>query len=56
MEAAQEGHLELVKYLLEARADVNAQTGTGIFLTPLNFAILLWEKSNPYHNSLCVYQ
>ena len=36
MEAAQEGHLELVKYLLEARADVNAQTGTGD--TALSFA------------------
>ena len=31
-----EGHLELVKYLLEARADVNAQTGTGD--TALSFA------------------
>ena len=29
MEAAQEGHLELVRYLLEANADVNAQTQTG---------------------------
>jgi len=29
MEASQEGHLELVRYLLEARADVNATTGTG---------------------------
>ena len=28
MEASQEGHLELVRYLLEARADVNATTGT----------------------------
>ena len=27
MEASQEGHLELVRYLLEARADVNATTG-----------------------------
>ena len=30
MEAAQEGHLELVKYLLEARANVNAHTGSGM--------------------------
>ncbi|XP_024080647.1 ankyrin repeat domain-containing protein 17-like isoform X3 [Cimex lectularius] len=29
MEAAQEGHLELVRYLLEVHADVNAQTQTG---------------------------
>ena len=29
MEAAQEGHLDLVKYLLENGALVNAQTGTG---------------------------
>ena len=29
MEAAQEGHLELTKYLLESRASVNAQSGTG---------------------------
>uniref|UniRef100_A0A0A9WC50 Ankyrin repeat and KH domain-containing protein 1 n=1 Tax=Lygus hesperus TaxID=30085 RepID=A0A0A9WC50_LYGHE len=29
MEAAQEGHLDLVRYLLEANADVNAQTQTG---------------------------
>ncbi|XP_067003505.2 ankyrin repeat domain-containing protein 17 isoform X3 [Anabrus simplex] len=29
MEAAQEGHLELVKYLLEASADVHATTQTG---------------------------
>ncbi len=29
MEAAQEGHLELVKYLIKSRANVNAQTGTG---------------------------
>ncbi|XP_014270909.1 ankyrin repeat domain-containing protein 17 isoform X5 [Halyomorpha halys] len=29
MEAAQEGHLELVRYLLEANANVNAQTQTG---------------------------
>ncbi|XP_046672408.1 ankyrin repeat domain-containing protein 17-like isoform X4 [Homalodisca vitripennis] len=29
MEAAQEGHLDLVRYLLEARADVHAQTQTG---------------------------
>lgn len=29
MEAAQEGHLELVKFLLENRADVHAQTQTG---------------------------
>jgi ankyrin repeat protein len=28
MEASQEGHLELVRYLFEARADVNATTGT----------------------------
>ena len=27
MEASQEGHLELVRYLLEARADVKATTG-----------------------------
>ena len=39
MEAAQEGHLELVKYLLEARADVNAQTGTG------NTFLTIWSKS-----------
>ena len=36
MEAAQEGHLELVKYLLEARAEVNSQTSTGD--TALSFA------------------
>ena len=36
MEASQEGHLELVKYLLEARAEVNAQTSTGD--TALSFA------------------
>lgn len=29
MEAAQEGHLELVRYLLESNADVHAQTQTG---------------------------
>lgn len=29
MEAAQEGHLELVKYLLENNANVHAQTQTG---------------------------
>jgi len=29
MEASQEGHLELVRYLLEAGAGVNATTGTG---------------------------
>ena len=29
MEAAQEGHLELVKYLIKSQANVNAQTGTG---------------------------
>ncbi|XP_076074995.1 ankyrin repeat and KH domain-containing protein 1-like isoform X3 [Mytilus galloprovincialis] len=29
MEAAQEGHLELVKYLLKAGSNVHAQTGTG---------------------------
>ncbi|KAK9744180.1 Ankyrin repeats (3 copies) [Popillia japonica] len=29
MEAAQEGHMELVKYLLENNADVHAQTQTG---------------------------
>ncbi|RZF38209.1 hypothetical protein LSTR_LSTR005570 [Laodelphax striatellus] len=29
MEAAQEGHLELVRYLLDAAADVHAQTQTG---------------------------
>ncbi|XP_071107805.1 ankyrin repeat domain-containing protein 17-like isoform X5 [Haliotis cracherodii] len=29
MEAAQEGHLELVKYLLDHNANVHAQTGTG---------------------------
>ena len=29
MEAAQEGHLELTKYLLESNASVNAQSGTG---------------------------
>ena len=29
MEAAQEGHLDLVRYLLEANAHVNAVTGTG---------------------------
>ncbi len=29
MEASQEGHLELVKYLIKANANVNAQTGTG---------------------------
>ena len=29
MEAAQEGHLELVKYLLENHANVHAQTQTG---------------------------
>lgn len=29
MEAAQEGHLELVKFLLENKADVHAQTQTG---------------------------
>ena len=29
MEAAQEGHLDLTKYLLESRASVNAQSGTG---------------------------
>lgn len=29
MEAAQEGHLDLVKYLLDAQADVHAQTQTG---------------------------
>lgn len=29
MEAAQEGHLELVKYLLENHANVRAQTQTG---------------------------
>lgn len=29
MEAAQEGHLELVKYLLQANANVHAQTQTG---------------------------
>ena len=39
-----EGHLELVKYLLEARADVNAQTGTGD--TALSFAC----ERGKYHN------
>lgn len=29
MEAAQEGHLDLVRYLLESAADVHAQTQTG---------------------------
>lgn len=29
MEAAQEGHLDLVRYLLESNADVHAQTQTG---------------------------
>lgn len=29
MEAAQEGHLELVRYLLQAGANVHAQTQTG---------------------------
>lgn len=29
MESSQEGHLELVRYLLEAGASVNAITGTG---------------------------
>ena len=29
MEAAQEGHLDLVKYLLKQNANVHAQTGTG---------------------------
>lgn len=29
MEAAQEGHLDLVRYLLESNADVQAQTQTG---------------------------
>lgn len=29
MEAAQEGHLDLVRYLLESGADVHAQTQTG---------------------------
>lgn len=29
MEAAQEGHLDLVRYLLDASADVHAQTQTG---------------------------
>ncbi len=29
MEACQEGHLELVKYLIRCGANVNAQTGTG---------------------------
>ena len=29
MEAAQEGHLELVRYLLKAGANVHAQTQTG---------------------------
>jgi len=29
MEAAQEGHLELVKYLLDQNANVTAQTQTG---------------------------
>lgn len=29
MEAAQEGHLELVKFLMESKADVHAQTQTG---------------------------
>ncbi len=36
MEAAQEGHLELVKYLLENKATVNAQTTT--FDTALTYA------------------
>lgn len=29
MEAAQEGHLDLVRYLLESTSDVHAQTQTG---------------------------
>lgn len=29
MEAAQEGHIDLVRYLLESAADVHAQTQTG---------------------------
>ena len=29
MESAQEGHIELTKYLLQNGADVNAQSGTG---------------------------
>lgn len=29
MEAAQEGHLDLVRYLLKAGANVHATTGTG---------------------------
>lgn len=29
MEAAQEGHLDLVRYLLEVNADVHTQTQTG---------------------------
>jgi ankyrin repeat domain-containing protein 17 len=29
MEAAQEGHLDLVRYLLETHANVHAQTQTG---------------------------
>lgn len=36
MEAAQEGHVDLVKFVLEKGADVNATTGTGD--TPLSFA------------------
>ena len=62
MEAAQEGHLELVKYLLEARADVNAQTGTvnilfqklilrrpfpGIFLYQFDFLIFFVSLQFP---------
>jgi hypothetical protein len=41
MEASQEGHLELVRYLLEARADVNATTGIIYRATESTFSILL---------------
>ena len=41
MEASQEGHLELVRYLLEAGAGVNATTGQ--LMVELRDRMILWR-------------